>query len=791
MLLMQAQENRVALDEEHLLFIAYGQDNDVDEDVDEQPVQDLALNDAVCEHHVVDSHADYTSDSNMIPYDQYVKDNEVPDVQSNVSYEPNDAYMMILNDMHEHPAQHISVTTHHNVVYKSLTVKLATYKEQVQLYEKWANLELIEREQKIDEQLRIVITDRNIKEENLKKELHSVKMQHTSTINHNKSMVEEVTSLKNDFKQKENKYLEEFFDMKALKEKQVQPALYNGHEIIKTNHVSAIVHDSEETLEIAEITRKKINDKMKDPECVKKKIFWSKDLLKMKEEALKDQTTASRPIKALMVQLKDQVQSRGNTIHELREKISRLTKKHNDADPIHDPLNSQNKELHKKVNALHDLNECWRAENEKVKRHYKELYDSIKITCAKTIEKTNSLLTEVANLKAQIKEIHKSNCVIMPVIKSKVLAPGPQQKLGIQCTKLSIFACLQMQVVQIVLWYLDLGCSKHMMEDRSRLRNFIKKFIRTVRFGNEHFGAIMGYGDYVIGDSVISRVYYVEGLGHNLFSVGNVILILKLHSGSIHVMFEIQMKLLLLLVTPKIDPLFTLVITKPQIKLVHDKKPNLTFFCIFGALCYPTNDNEDLGKLQPAADIGIFIGYAPSQKAIPILVNLAGTPSSTTVDQDTPSPSHSPSSSALQSLSLQQGVIAESTIMEDNPRAPIDNDPFVNVFALKPSSEASSSGDAPRAWYDTLSWFLLDNKFSKGAVDATLFTWKTGKHILLVQIYVEKGVVELYFVTTDYQLANIFTKALPRERFEFLLLCLGMKSMTPDTLKRLQEGEED
>ncbi|GKB47743.1 retrovirus-related pol polyprotein from transposon TNT 1-94 [Tanacetum coccineum] len=58
-----------------------------------------------------------------------------------------------------------------------------------------------------------------------------------------------------------------------------------------------------------------------------------------------------------------------------------------------------------------------------------------------------------------------------------------------------------------------------MTGDCSRLRNFIKKFIGTVRFGNDHFGAIMGYGDYVIVDSVISRVYYVEGLGHNLFSV--------------------------------------------------------------------------------------------------------------------------------------------------------------------------------------------------------------------------------------------------------------------------------
>ncbi|GJR95099.1 retrovirus-related pol polyprotein from transposon TNT 1-94 [Tanacetum coccineum] len=76
-------------------------------------------------------------------------------------------------------------------------------------------------------------------------------------------------------------------------------------------------------------------------------------------------------------------------------------------------------------------------------------------------------------------------------------------------------------VVQIIIWYLDSGCSKHMTGDRSRLRNFIK-FIGTVRFGNDHFGAIMGYRDYVIGDSVISRVYYVEGLGcrgMNLYTI--------------------------------------------------------------------------------------------------------------------------------------------------------------------------------------------------------------------------------------------------------------------------------
>ncbi|GJU36546.1 hypothetical protein Tco_1184900 [Tanacetum coccineum] len=304
-----AQENGVALDEEQLLFIAGGQDNTIDEDVDEQPVQDLALNvdnvfqaddcdafdsdvdeaptaqtmfmanlssadpvydeagpsydsdilsevhdhdhyqDAICEHHeehemhddvqpnyVVDSHANYTSDSNMILYEQYVKDNAVPVVQSNVSSVPNDAYMMIFNDMHEPHAQPVSVTTRNTVVDNSLTAELATYKEQVELYERRARFELTEREQKIDEQLRIVITDRNIKEENLKKELHSVKMQLASTINHNKSMVEEVTSLKKDFKQKENKYLEEFLDMKALKEK-VEDKLYKQDQSLQTVHM--------------------------------------------------------------------------------------------------------------------------------------------------------------------------------------------------------------------------------------------------------------------------------------------------------------------------------------------------------------------------------------------------------------------------------------------------------------------------------------------------------------------------------------------------------------------------
>ncbi|GKE23729.1 retrovirus-related pol polyprotein from transposon TNT 1-94, partial [Tanacetum coccineum] len=202
---------------------------------------------------------------------------------------------------------------------------------------------------------------------------------------------------------------------------------------------------------------------------------------------------------------------------------------------------------------------------------------------------------------------------------------------------------------------------------------------------------------------------------------------------------------------------------KTTYELVHNKKLDLTFFRVFGALCYPTNDSEDLGKLQPTTYIGFFVRYAPSRKApvqlstgpaptflmpgqislrlvpnsvpaapylpptnkeleilfqpmfdeylepprvkrlvspapaVLVLVNSAGTPSSTTIDQDAPSPSHSLSSLALQSPSSHQGVAAGSTIIEANPFAHVDNDPFVNVFTPKPSSEASSSGDVSSA----------------------------------------------------------------------------------------------
>ncbi|GKC24230.1 retrovirus-related pol polyprotein from transposon TNT 1-94 [Tanacetum coccineum] len=145
----------------------------------------------------------------------------------------------------------------------------------------------------------------------------------------------------------------------------------------------------------------------------------------------------------------------------------------------------------------------------------------------------------------------------------------------------------------------------------------------------------------------------------------------------------------------------------------------------------------------------------------------------------------------------------------------VDQDNLTHVYKLKKALYGLKQ--APRAWYDMLLSFLLSQEFCKGAVDPTLFTREEGKDILLVQIYVDDiifastdptlcdvfvdimfqdtrrstiGSVEFLGDKTEYQLVDIFTKALARERFEFLINKLGMKSMSPETLKSLAEEEE-
>nr|GFB44506.1 retrovirus-related Pol polyprotein from transposon TNT 1-94 [Tanacetum cinerariifolium] len=76
------------------------------------------------------------------------------------------------------------------------------------------------------------------------------------------------------------------------------------------------------------------------------------------------------------------------------------------------------------------------------------------------------------------------------------------------------------KVIQICLWCVDSGCSKHMTGNLKLLINFVWKFMGTVRFRNDHVAAILGFGDLQWGNILITRVYFIEGLGHNLFLVG-------------------------------------------------------------------------------------------------------------------------------------------------------------------------------------------------------------------------------------------------------------------------------
>ncbi|GKA19629.1 retrovirus-related pol polyprotein from transposon TNT 1-94 [Tanacetum coccineum] len=183
--------------------------------------------------------------------------------------------------------------------------------------------------------------------------------------------------------------------------------------------------------------------------------------------------------------------------------------------------------------------------------------------------------------------------------------------------------------------------------------------------------------------------------------------------------------------------------SKTPYELLHEKPPDLSFFHVFGALCYPTNDSENLGKLQPKADISIFIGYAPTKKAFRIYnqrtrriietINVdfdeltdilfqplfdelltpppsvdhpapevialiaevvapkpatsTGSPSSTTVDQDAPSPSNS------QTTPKTQSPIIPNDVEEDNHDldvAHMNNNPYFGIPIPEVPSDQSS-----------------------------------------------------------------------------------------------------
>ncbi|GJV82333.1 retrovirus-related pol polyprotein from transposon TNT 1-94 [Tanacetum coccineum] len=224
---------------------------------------------------------------------------------------------------------------------------------------------------------------------------------------------------------------------------------------------------------------------------------------------------------------------------------------------------------------------------------------------------------------------------------------------------------------------------------------------------------------------------------------------------------------------------------------------------MFGAFCYPNNDSENLGKLQAKADIGIFIGYAHKKKAYRIYNRCTRKIIETIhVDFD--------ELTAMASEQLDSGpglqCMTPATLMFDeffSPLAsvassvPIEEAPTHIELTSLPSSKTidqdapspSTSQTTPQSQSQTIPLVRTI------ALCCNNVQHSRSKHIDIryhfIKEQVENGVIELYFVRTEYQLADIFTKALCQERIEFLIDKLRMRCFTPETLKELADEAEE
>ncbi|GJT29861.1 retrovirus-related pol polyprotein from transposon TNT 1-94 [Tanacetum coccineum] len=183
--------------------------------------------------------------------------------------------------------------------------------------------------------------------------------------------------------------------------------------LVMSNHARPVVHDSEDTREISEITRKRMLEKMKSPLCVENKVRIapprllegepSGNLCSPKKSDPRTDILVSTHTPVKLVPEFFQLKVRKDLVASVND---RSREPHNDVD----------------VTALIEQNDCDRVELEKVKQHYKELYDSIKINRAHTSEKTSTMLNEIESLKAQLRS--KEHCLTSDYVKPKVLAPG-------------------------------------------------------------------------------------------------------------------------------------------------------------------------------------------------------------------------------------------------------------------------------------------------------------------------------------------------------------------------------
>ncbi|GJS15940.1 hypothetical protein Tco_0410412 [Tanacetum coccineum] len=146
------------------------------------------IHNEVQQPNVIDSNSVDVGNSNVIPYEQYLSVDNISVVPSCASSALNDVC--------------VSSDNYAFVPHDPIATELKIYKEQVAIYEQRAKFELTKREQRMYDQMSMLIQNHNKPKENLKKELHSVKLQLNSTMENNKIFEETVTTLKHKFKQK-------------------------------------------------------------------------------------------------------------------------------------------------------------------------------------------------------------------------------------------------------------------------------------------------------------------------------------------------------------------------------------------------------------------------------------------------------------------------------------------------------------------------------------------------------------------------------------------------------------
>nr|GFB97809.1 retrovirus-related Pol polyprotein from transposon TNT 1-94 [Tanacetum cinerariifolium] len=194
------------------------------------------------------------------------------------------------------------------------------------------------------------------------------------------------------------------------------------------------------------------------------------------------------------------------------------------------------------------------------------------------------------------------------------------------------------RIVQICLWIINSGYSKHMTGNRALLTNFVEKFLGTVRFGNNDFAVIAGYGDHVRTDNgtefknkTLAKLFDEVGITQQ-FSAARTSQQNGVMERRKRTLVEAARTMLTFTNLPLFiwaDAIATAYFTQNHLiihkrfdktlyELMNKRKPNIKFFRVFGCKCYLFNNYEDVGKLKAKGDIKVFVGYSKESAAFKI-----------------------------------------------------------------------------------------------------------------------------------------------------------------------------